>query len=156
MSPILVQSSSLQSLTSSSPPSFILSPPLLFPFLSPFPPSLPPPPPSSHISHLPSSPPLTILFSSSAWCDGDESNDEGLTQQLRHTPNIERYNIIEPPCEGRGRGRRGSEGGSERETGSQKQRGEGEGMWRGLTNKTCLNLGCLQPEMSVPRGERKR
>ena len=53
-------------------------------------------------------------------------------------------------------GRRGSEGGGERETGSQKQRGEGEGMWRGLTNKTCLNLGCLQPEMSVPWGERKR
>ena len=28
--------------------------------------------------------------------------------------------------------------------------------WRGLTNKTCLNLGCLQPEMSVPWGERKK
>ena len=99
--------------------------------------------------------PLTILFPSSAWCDGDERNDEGITQQLGHTPSIERYNIIEPPWEGRRGGRRGSEGGGERETGSQKQRGEGEGMWRRLTNKTCLNLGCLQPEMSVPGGRGK-
>ena len=53
--------------------------------------------PSSPISHLPSSLPLTILFPISAWCDGDEKNDEGITQQLGHNPSIERYNIIEPP-----------------------------------------------------------
>ena len=136
MSPILVQL-----------PSPLLS---LVPYL------LPPPFPISPISHLPSSLPLTILFLSSAWCDRDERNDEGITQQLGQTPSIQRYNIIEPPWQGRGGGRRGSEGGGERETGSQKQRGEGEGMWKGLTNKTCLNLRCLQPEMSVPWGERKR
>ena len=134
MSPILVQLPS---------PLLSLVPYLLAPFLSLL----------SSIS-LPLLP-LTILFLSSTWCDRDERNDEGITQQLGHTPSIQRYNIIEPPWEGRGGGRRGSEGRGERETGSQKQR-EGERMWRGLTNKTCLNLRCLQPEMSVPWGERKR
>ena len=131
--------------------------PILVQLLSPLPSLVPYPLPPFPIS--PISLPLrllTILFPSRAWCDGDERNDERSTQQLRNTPNIERYNIIEPPWEVRGVGRRGSEAGGERETGSQKQRGEGEGMWRGLTNKTCLNLGCLQPEMSVPWGERKR
>ena len=38
---------------------------------------------------------LTVLHQ--AWCDEDERNDEGITQQLGHTPSMERHNIIEPP-----------------------------------------------------------
>ena len=130
MSPILVQSPCpLPSLTSLLPHP-LPSPPLLFPFSSPFPLHLPPPPPSLS-SHL-SSP----FFHT-------------------HTPSIQRYNIIEPPWEGRGGGRRGVREGWER-TGSQKQRGEERECGGGLQNKTCLNLGCLQSEMSVPWGERKR
>ena len=50
---------------------------------------------------------------------------------------------------------RGSEGGGERDR-EPKTKRRGRENVGGLTNKTCLNLGCLQPEMSVPWGERKR
>ena len=54
----------------------------------------------------------------------------------------------------------GREGVRERQGAKNKEERErkcgGGGGGGGFTNKTCLNLGCLQPEMSVPWLERKR
>ena len=96
MSLMLVQSPSpLTSLV----PYPLLPLPLSSPLLSSSPSSLPsllhlPPSLSSPISHLPSPPPTYYSLSQQrlvGW------NDKGITQQLGHTPSIERYNIIEPP-----------------------------------------------------------